>query len=69
MYKIASGVYEPLVAYRPDLPECLGKTLDRALATDPDRRYGTGSEMARDLRECGTHLTGSEATERTGHAA
>jgi serine/threonine-protein kinase len=69
MYKIANGVYEPLVVLRPDLPDCVGKTLDRALATDPEGRYRTGGELARALRECGTHLTGSDAIERTGHAA
>jgi serine/threonine-protein kinase len=69
MYKIASGAYEPLVVLRPDLPECLGSVVARALATDPDRRYAGGGAMARDLRECGAHLTGSEATRRTGHAA
>jgi serine/threonine-protein kinase len=69
MYKIASGAYEPLVVLRPDLPECLGSVVARALATDPDRRYAVGGAMARDLRECGAHLTGSEATRRTGHAA
>ena len=69
MYKIATGVYEPLVVLRPDLPDCVGETLDRALATDPERRYRTGGDLAKALRECGTQLTGSDMTERTGHAA
>jgi serine/threonine-protein kinase len=69
MYRIANGVYEPLVVLRPDLPDCVGQTLDRALATDPERRYRTGGELAKALRRCGTHLTGSDVTEQTGHAA
>ena len=69
MFKIANGIYEPLAAVRPDLPACFARTIDRALMTDPERRYATGSEMARDLRDCGIQLmTGSEA-EHTGHAA
>jgi serine/threonine-protein kinase len=69
MFKIADGIYEPLAAVRPDLPGCFARTIDRALMTDPERRYASGSEMARDLRDCGIQLmTGSEA-ERTGHAA
>lgn len=68
MFKIANGIYEPLAVLRPDLPGHVARTIDRVLATDPERRYANGSEMARDLRECGTQLSGSEV-EHTGHAA
>ncbi len=40
----------PLSSWRPDLPADLCSVFDKALATDPDRRYGSAAELARDLR-------------------
>jgi serine/threonine-protein kinase len=68
MYKIASGACEPLASLRPDLPDPVGRIVERAMATDPDRRYATGSAMAKDLRDCGTEMIGAGAPWRSGAA-
>ena len=38
--------------YRQDIPECLEHIVSRALQKEPDRRYGSGLELASDLSEC-----------------
>lgn len=52
MYRIANEAHTGVRELRHDLPECLERIIDRALAKDPGARYGDGRDMARDLREC-----------------
>ncbi len=52
MFKIANEPHPNIRTSRPDVPQCLAVTIDRALATDGDQRYQVGTEMARDLRSC-----------------
>ncbi|CAG4883938.1 CHASE2 domain-containing protein [Georgfuchsia toluolica] len=58
MYKIANEAHPDIRILRLDLPDCLKAVIDRALVKDPDQRYQTGAEMARDLRTCGTMAAG-----------
>ncbi len=46
---LANGDIPKLSEVRPDAPEALVKICNRALATKPDDRYATASEMRRDL--------------------
>jgi serine/threonine-protein kinase len=43
---IVAGEYEPLDQARPGLDPALVTTVDRAMATDPDRRFDSASAMA-----------------------
>jgi serine/threonine-protein kinase len=36
----------------PGIPECVAAAIDKALVKDPEQRYQTGGEFARDLRAC-----------------
>ena len=47
----ARGTRQSIYALRPDLPESLRKTIDRALAADPLRRFESGAGMAAALEE------------------
>ena len=49
----------PLADRKPQLPSALFKIVDRALAKDPDERYPTGFDFARDLEEV-LHGSGGE---------
>ncbi len=40
----------PLASHRPDLPQDLCSIFDKALAPDPEQRYGSAAELANDLR-------------------
>ena len=46
MQQIAEAPHPPLRAFRPDLPECVEKVVDRALAKTPEARYDSGAQMA-----------------------
>ena len=61
MFKIANEQHPDIRSIRPDLPDCLVAIIDKALVKDPDQRYQTGAEMARDLRTC-TGMSGGAAT-------
>ncbi|MGR8922106.1 MAG: CHASE2 domain-containing serine/threonine-protein kinase, partial [Gammaproteobacteria bacterium] len=55
MYKIANEEHTRVNELRPDLAKqrpCVSEIIDRALQKDPDQRYQTGAEMARDLQKC-----------------
>jgi eukaryotic-like serine/threonine-protein kinase len=52
MQQIAEAPHPPLRAFRPDLPECVEKVIDRALAKNPDERYDSGAQMAAALDDC-----------------
>lgn len=50
MYKIANEDPAPVLEARPELPEIVGKILDKALAKDPSERYQSSLDFAYDLR-------------------
>jgi serine/threonine-protein kinase len=50
MFVIANEPHPPVTRLRPDLPRCVDRLLDTALAKDPARRYRSGAEMAEALR-------------------
>ncbi len=52
MQQIAEAPHPPLRAFRPDLPECVEKVIDRALAKSPEDRYDSGAQMAAALDDC-----------------
>jgi len=55
MYRIANDPHTPLRELRPDLVAQrpgLAEIIDRALQKNPDLRYQSGAEMARDIQIC-----------------
>jgi eukaryotic-like serine/threonine-protein kinase len=56
MQQIAEAQHPPLCAFRPDLPICVERIIDRALAKNPDARYETGAQMAAALQDCRAKL-------------
>jgi serine/threonine-protein kinase len=56
MQQIAEAPHPPLRAYRPDLPNCVEKVIDRALAKQPESRFDTGAQMAAALEDCRTRF-------------
>ncbi|MGO8854901.1 MAG: serine/threonine-protein kinase [Steroidobacteraceae bacterium] len=52
MQQIAEAPHPPLRAFRPDLPDCVDKVIDRALAKNPDSRFDSGAQMAAALEDC-----------------
>jgi serine/threonine-protein kinase len=52
MFKIANEAAPDIRTVRPDVPDCLVAIIDRALVKDPQQRYQTGGEMAKDLHAC-----------------
>ena len=59
MFKIANEPHPDIRTVRPDLPSDLVAVIDRALVKDPDQRYQTGAEMAKELRACIASAAGS----------
>jgi CHASE2 domain-containing sensor protein/predicted Ser/Thr protein kinase len=64
MQKIATEPHTPVRLVRPELPECIDRILDRALAKDADQRYATCAEFGLALRAC----VGTEEPRRTAEA-
>ena len=58
MFRIANEPHPDVRSVNPDLPDCLVAIIDKALVKDPDTRYQTGAEFARDIRTCIT-MTGA----------
>jgi len=56
MQQIAESPHPPLRAYRPDLPDCVDRIIDRALAKDPEARFDSGAQMAAALEDCKTRI-------------
>jgi serine/threonine-protein kinase len=52
MFKIANEAHPDIRSIHADLPENLVAIIDKALTKDPDQRYQTGAEFARDIRIC-----------------
>jgi serine/threonine-protein kinase len=59
MFKIANEPHPDIRTIKPDLPDCLGGILDKALVKDADHRYQTGAEMAADIRTCLSMMGGA----------
>ena len=51
MFVIANEPHVPVTSIRGDLPSCLDRLIDKALAKDPASRYESGAQMALALRE------------------
>lgn len=55
MYKIANEAHTEVDQLRPDLTKqrpCISAIINKALEKDPERRYQTGGEIARDIQRC-----------------
>jgi serine/threonine-protein kinase len=52
MFKIANEPHPDIRGLRPGLSDALVALIDRALVKDPDQRYQTGAELAKDLKAC-----------------
>ncbi len=62
MFKIANEPHPDIRSFNPGVPDCLVAIIDRALQKDFTRRYQSGTDMARDLRECMVTLTQPDIT-------
>jgi serine/threonine-protein kinase len=60
MFKIANEAHPDIRSIQADLPENLVAIIDKVLTKDPDQRYQTGAEFARDIRTC-LAMTGDAA--------
>jgi len=56
MYKIANEKHPDVRMFRPDLPSCVSKIVNKALHKDLERRFQTGVQMAGALRRCKERL-------------
>ena len=61
MFRIANEPHPDIRGINPDLPDCLVAIIDRAMTKDPDARYQTGAEFAKDVRTCLTMNDASAA--------
>ena len=52
MYKIANDSPVDIRTLNAEVPECLARIIDKALAKDIEMRYQHGAELAADLRAC-----------------
>jgi serine/threonine protein kinase len=52
MGKIANESHVDILTVRPELPPCVGKIVDRAMAKEIAQRFGSGQEMAEAIRQC-----------------
>ncbi len=56
MYKIANEKHPDLRMFRPDLPPCASKVVNKALFKEIDKRFQSGLQMANALRRCRERL-------------
>ena len=61
MFKIANEQHPDIRKFNADLPDALVTVIDKALTKDPNVRYQTGAEMAKDVRACLATLGGDSA--------
>ena len=66
MFRIANEPHPDIRGINPDLPDCVVAIIDRAMTKDPDARYQTGAEFAKDIRTCVTMSSGSAAAGDSG---
>ena len=50
MFKIANEPHAALTTLRPELPAAIDAIINKALQKDPEQRYQSGAEFARDVR-------------------
>ncbi len=65
MFKIANEPHPDIRGLNPDLPDCVVAIIDRAMTKDPDARYQTGAEFAKDVRTC-MAMSGGAAADESG---
>lgn len=58
MQQIAEMPHPSIRAIRPDLPDCVQKVIDRALAKQPEGRFESGMQMAAALQDCSRQIPG-----------
>jgi serine/threonine-protein kinase len=66
MFRIANEPHPDIRSVNSELPDCLLAIIDKALTKDPDKRYQTGAEFAKDIRTCVTMTGGSTAADDSG---
>ncbi len=59
MFRIANEAHPDVRTINAELPDCVVDIIGKALTKDPDARYQTGAEFAKDIRTC---VTMSSAT-------
>ena len=55
MYKIANEEHIEVTEVKPELAQqrpCVSAIINKALIKDPDARYQSGAEFARDIQRC-----------------
>lgn len=52
MYKIANEKHPDVRMFRPDLPACVSKVINKALHKDIERRFQSGEKMAEAIQRC-----------------
>lgn len=52
MYKITNEKHPDIRMFRPDLPSCVSKIINKALHKDIERRFQSGQKMAESMRRC-----------------
>lgn len=63
MFRIANEAHPDIRVTNPNLPDCIVAIIDKALTKDPDMRYQTGAEFARDIRTCMSMSGGDPAAD------
>jgi serine/threonine-protein kinase len=66
MFRIANEQHPDIRSVNPDLPDCLVAIIDKAMTKDPDARYQTGAEFAKDIRTCMAMTPNSVAADDSG---
>ena len=52
MYKIANEKHPDIRSYRPDVPSCVSKNINRSLHKDVEKRFQSGEQMAASMKRC-----------------
>jgi CHASE2 domain-containing sensor protein len=65
MFRIANEPHPDIRSVNPALPDCVVAIIDKALTKDPDTRYQTGAEFAKDVRTC-MAMSGGAAADDSG---
>ncbi len=52
LYKIANEKHPDPRMFRPDLPACVGRVIDKALRKEIDQRFQTGRQLVMALKKC-----------------